>query len=65
MPLLPKTIQVEAQIGDEVKVPNSVFRSDVKLYICHIEEDIIFFDTEKGTPKDECDTAFAEDCVLV
>ena len=62
---LKKTVEVEAKVGDEVKAPDSIFRDDIKLYICHIEGDLLFISSEPNSPKDECETAFAEDCYLV
>jgi hypothetical protein len=65
MALISKLIKVEAKIGDEIKAPISIFNDNVKLYICHIEGDLLFFDTDLNSPKDECEAAFAEDCHLV
>jgi hypothetical protein len=65
MALIRKTIEVEAQVGDEVKAPNTVYRSDLQIYICHIEGDILFVSPEKDRPKNECETTFAEDCYIV
>jgi len=65
MALISKLIQVEAKIGDQIKAPTSIFNDDQKLYICHIEGDILFIDTQPNSPKDECETAFIEDCYLV
>ena len=65
MPLIKKEIQVEANIGDIIKAPNTVYREDITLYICHIEGDLLYISDSKNTPKDECESTFAEDCYLV
>jgi len=65
MTLVKKTIEVEVKIGDEIKAPDSIYRSDLKLYVCHIEDDLLYISTELSVQKDECVTAFAEDCYLV
>lgn len=64
MALIRKEIQVEAKIGDIVLAPTTVFRSDITLYICYIEGDLLFISDEKDSPMDECETSFAEDCYL-
>lgn len=65
MTLIRKEIQVEAKIGDIIKAPNTIYRCDITLYICHIEGDLLFISDKKDTIKDECETSFAEDCYLV
>lgn len=65
MTLIRKQIEVEVKVGDEIKAPNSIFRDDLTLYVCHIEGDLLFLSTEKDTPKNECETSFVEDCYLV
>jgi adenine-specific DNA methylase len=65
MALIRKQIEVEVKVGDEIKAPNSIFRDDLTLYVCHIEGDLLYIDTEKDTPKNACETAFVEDCYLV
>ena len=65
MTLIKKMIEVEAKIGDEVKAPGSIFRDDIILYICHIEDDLLYINTDVETPKDECEVVFSEDCYLV
>ena len=60
---------IETQIGDRVKFLNlinyNVFRSDLDLYVCHIEGDLLFISDEMGAPKEECETAFVEDCQII
>lgn len=65
MTLIRKTIMIEAKIGDEIKAPGSIYRNDLKLYICHISGDLLYISDEKNTPKDECESVFAEDCYVV
>jgi hypothetical protein len=65
MTQIKKLIKIEAKIGDEIKAPNSIFRDDLILYICHIDGDLLYINTEKNTSKDECETVFVEDCYLV
>ena len=64
-----KEVFVEAKVGDEIRVKGTYFRSDLPLFINHIEEglssSLIFYSFDKGLPKDECETAFDEDCFLV
>lgn len=62
--LLKKTILAEAAIGDEIKAPLSIFRDDLKLYICHIDKNLVYFNTSPNTPKSQCESAFAEDLEL-
>jgi len=64
MALIRKEIQVEVKIGDIVKAPNTIFREDLTLYVCHIDDDLLFISPEKDASKDECETSFAEDCYL-
>lgn len=64
MALITKITKVEAKIGDEVAAPNTVFRSDLTLYICHIDGDLLYINTEKDSTKSECEVSFAEDCYL-
>lgn len=52
------------QIGDEVKVENSIFRDDVKLYICYISDSLIYVSYDKRSPKDECESFFPEDVTI-
>lgn len=65
MALIRKEIKVEVKVGDEIKAPNSIFRDDLTLYVCHIEGELLFISTEKESTKDECETSFVEDCYLV
>ena len=65
MALIRKEILVEAKVNDVVKAPNSVYRDDLTLYVCHIEDDLLYISDEKNTPKEECETSFVEDCYLV
>ena len=65
MALIRKQIEAEVKVGDEIKAPNSIFRDDLTLYVCHVEGDLLFISTEKDSPKNECETSFAEDCYLV
>jgi len=65
MTLIRKTIQVEAQVGDIVKAPNTVFREDIQLYICHIDNDLLYVSDVLNTLKSECEVSFAEDCYIV
>ena len=64
MALIRKQIEVEVKVGDEIKAPSSIFRDDLTLYVCHIEGDLLYLSTEKDSPKNECETSFAEDCYL-
>jgi len=65
MALIRKEILVEAKVGDVVKAPNTVFRDDLTLYVCHIEDDLLYISDEINTPKKGCETSFVEDCYLV
>lgn len=65
MAIIRKYIEVEAKIGDIVKAPFSIFREDLTIYICHIEGDILYISTEKDSPKEDCETTFADDCFLI
>ncbi len=65
MALIRKEILVEAKVNDVVKAPNSVYRDDLTLYVCHIEDDLLYISDEKNAPKEECETSFVEDCYLV
>ncbi len=65
MALIKKTIEVFAEVGNEIKAPGSIFRDDLKLFICHIEGDLLFISDEPGTIKEDCESVFAEDCCLV
>ena len=65
MALIKKEILVEVKVGDLVKAPNTVYRDDLKLYVCHIENDLLYISNEINTPKEECETSFVEDCYLV
>ncbi len=65
MALIRKEILVEVKVNDVVKAPNSVYRDDLTLYVCHIEDDLLYISDEKNAPKEECETSFAEDCYLV
>lgn len=65
MALIRKQIEVEVKVGDVIKAPNTIFRDDLTLYVCHIEGDLLYISDEIDSPKDECETSFAEDCYLV
>ena len=65
MALIRKTIKVEVNIGDIVKAPNTVYRDDLTLYVCHIEGNLLYVSNEKDSPKNECETSFVEDCYLL
>lgn len=65
MTLIRKEILVEPKIGDIVKAPNTIFRDDITLYICHIDDDLLYISPEKYSTKNECETAFIEDCYLI
>jgi len=61
--MLVKTISyTEPTIGDEVQV-DSPFHGT--LYICHIEDDIIYISYDKKAHKDECVTFFGDDVTIV
>ena len=53
------------QIGDEVKVEGSIFRDDIKLYICHIEGSLIYISWDRRSPKSECESFFPEDVTII
>jgi adenine-specific DNA methylase len=59
-----KEIEVEVQIGDIISTTNHFYRSDVTLYVCHIDGDLLYISDEENSPKNECETFFAEDCYL-
>jgi hypothetical protein len=40
MTLIRKEILVQVKVGDVVKAPNTVYRDDLTLYVCHIEGDL-------------------------
>lgn len=65
MTLIRKTIYTDAKIGDIIKAPNGIFRDDLELYICHIDGNLLYISTDKNALKNECETAFAEDCYLI
>jgi len=65
MALIRKQIKVEVNIGDIVKAPNTVYRDDLTLYVCHIEGNLLYVSNEKDSPKNECETSFVEDCYLL
>ena len=65
MALIRKEIFVEVKVGDIVKAPNTVFRDDITLYVCHIDGDLLYIYDEPDTPKSECETSFVEDCYLM
>jgi hypothetical protein len=65
MALIKKQIEVEAQIGDQVKAPKTIFRSDLTLYICHIEGDLLYVSPISSADKDDCETSFVDDCYLI
>ena len=56
---------IDVQIGDVVKAPNTIFRSDLDLYVCHIEGDLLFISDDKGATKEECETSLIEDCSII
>lgn len=64
MTLIRKQIHIEVKVGDIVKAPNTIFRDDITLYVCHIEGDLLYISDEKDSPKDECETSFVEDCFI-
>ena len=35
MAVIRKTIEVEVKVGDIVRAPNTIFRDDLVLYVCH------------------------------
>lgn len=57
--------RIDVQIGDVVKAPNTIFRSDLDLYVCFIEGDLLFISDDKGASKGECETALVEDCQII
>lgn len=65
MALIRKEILVEVKVGDIVKAPNTVYRDDLTLYVCHIDNELLYISNEINTPKEECETSFVEDCYLV
>ena len=64
MAVIRKTIEVEVKVGDIVRAPNTIFRDDLVLYVCHIEGDLLYVSNDIGAPKNECERTFAEDCYL-
>ena len=64
MAVIRKVIEVEVKVGDIVKAPNTIFREDLVLYVCHIDGDLLYVSDEPNTPKKECESTFAEDCYL-
>ncbi len=65
MALIRKEILVEVKVGDVIKAPNTVYRDDLTLYVCHIDGDLLYISTEIDSPKVDCETSFVEDCYLV
>ena len=63
MALIRKEIEVEAQVGDMVKLPSyMVSRDDIN--ICHIEGDLLYISDTQDSPRNDCQSIFAEDCYL-
>jgi len=60
-----KVCLVEVKIGDKIESDYSIFRNDLDIYVCHIDDDLLYISTELNVPKDECERVFAEDCYLV
>lgn len=60
-----KEVVVEAEIGQKIKAPKTVFREDLILYINHIEGDLLYISDEIGSSKEQCECSFAEDCYLI
>jgi hypothetical protein len=65
MALIRTKVLVEVKVGDIVEAPETIYRSDLTLYVCHIEGDLLYISDEISAPKNECETSFAEDCYLV
>jgi len=65
MTLIRKEILFEVKVDDVVKAPNTVYRDDLTLYVCHIEGDLLYISDKKNAPKKECETSLVEDCYLV
>ena len=65
MALIRTKALVEVKVGDIVKAPETVYRSDLILYVCHIEGDLLYISDEIDAPKNECETSFVEDCYLL
>lgn len=73
MALVRKEVMIEVKIGDTVECPNSILkddswrygRSSSNLYVCHIEDDLLFLSKNINSYKDECEVVLAEDCYLV
>jgi hypothetical protein len=62
---LKKIIEIEAEVGMEIKTNRGIYRDDIQIFICHIEDDFLWYSDIKNTPKEECEGAFMEDCYLV
>jgi len=61
--MLVKTISYsEPRIGDEVKA-ESIFNEP--LYICHIQDGLIYVSYDRKAAKGECDTFFPEDITVI
>ena len=65
MALIRTKALVEVKVGDIVKAPETIFRCDLTLYVCHIDGDLLYISNEIDAPKNECETSFVEDCYLV
>jgi adenine-specific DNA methylase len=63
--MIKKEILLEVKVGDMIKAPNTIYRDDLTLYVCHIEGDLLYISDEPNTPKEDCETSFVEDCYLV
>jgi hypothetical protein len=63
--LIRKEILVEVKVGDVIKAPNTIFRNDLTLYVCHVEGDLIYISDKINTPKHECEVSLVQDCYLV
>jgi len=64
MALIKKQIEVEAKVGDKIKAPDSIFRDDIELFICYIQDDLLFISPYLNSTMDQCETVFAEDCYI-
>ena len=49
MTLIKKQIEVEAKIGDKIKAPGSIFREDIDLFICYIQDDLLFISDDENS----------------
>jgi len=65
MAKIKKTIEIETEVGMEIKTTRGIYRDDIRIFICYVDGNIIYYSDDKNAPIKECESIHSEDCYLI